>query len=136
MVVGIVGILALIAYPNYMGSVRQSRRQGAITALNKLQLSQERYRAENPTYGSLSELVTAYGVTGTNGVTPDGYYTLSITSPTASGYIATATAVAGTSQVDDTADGVSCASLSVNQDQPVDAGTGAPLSTQKACWGR
>ncbi|HWU68036.1 MAG TPA: type IV pilin protein [Stenotrophobium sp.] len=135
-VVAIAAILALIVYPSYVNSVRKSRRQDAINALNRLQLDQERYRANHPTYGGLADLTSAYGTAGVSGTTDDGYYTLTITAPTATGYIATATAVAGTSQVDDSAGGVSCATLSVNQEQPVDSNPVQPLSAQKACWGR
>ncbi|MGH8505408.1 MAG: type IV pilin protein [Stenotrophobium sp.] len=135
-VVAIAAILALIVYPNYMDSVRKSRRQDAITALNSLQLDQERYRANHPAYGSLADLTSTYGTTGIGGTTANGYYTLAITSPTATGYIATATAVAGKSQANDSAGGVSCATLSVNQEQPVDSNPVQPLSLQKACWGR
>ncbi|MGH8462452.1 MAG: type IV pilin protein [Stenotrophobium sp.] len=134
-VVAIAAILATIAYPNYMNSIRKSRRQGAINALNAVQLAQERYRSNNPSYGALSDLVSSFG-SNISSPTQDGYYTLSITNNTSTGYIATATAVAGTSQVGDTAGGASCASLSVSQDQPVDSSPVQPLSIQAACWGR
>lgn len=134
--VAIVAILALIVYPNYMDSIRKSRRQEAINALNSLQLAQERYRANHPTYGSLADLTSTYGTSGISGTTGSGYYTLTVTSPTSTGYIATATAVAGKSQVNDRAGGVSCATLSVNQEQPVDSNPVQALSLQKACWGR
>lgn len=135
-VLAVASILALVTYPSYMDSVRKSRRQSAIAVLKSVQLAQERYRATQPTYGNLSALISTYGVVGLSGTTSDGYYTLTITSPTATGYTATATAVAGTSQVSDTAGGASCASLSVNQDQPMDTTPSQALNLQKACWGR
>jgi hypothetical protein len=54
-----------------------------------------------------------------------------VTNPTATSYTATATAVSGSTQVSDTASGVSCSTLTVNQDQPQFSPAG-----QTACWGR
>jgi len=131
----IVAILTLIATPSFLNSVRKSRRQEAINALKSLQLYQERYRANNPTYGTLANLTSTYGTGGVSSTTPSGNYTLAITSPTASSYIATATAVAGTSQVNDTIGSVSCTTLTVNQEQPIDSSLVQALSIQRSCWG-
>ena len=117
-------ILVMLAMPNFMDSVRKSRRAEALDSLMQIQLEQERYRANHPTFGTLAQL-------GIEATTPAGYYTLAISSPTASGYTATATAVAGKSQVADKSAGVSCATLTVNQDVPVYAPAG-----QTACWTR
>lgn len=117
-------IIATVAYPSYLGILQESRRAEALEALMLIQLRQERYRSNNPNYGTLAEL-------GMNTTTPDGYYTLSISNPTATGYTATATAVAGASQVNDRERGFSCATLQVNQDEPVYTPTG-----QAACWNR
>ncbi len=117
-------VLATLAYPAFMSVVRESRRAEALEALMLIQLRQERYRASNPSYGSLAQLGMSASTTG-------GYYTLSITSPSATGYIATATAVAGKSQTKDKEQGVSCSTLQVNQDEAI-----YTPAAQVTCWGR
>jgi type IV pilus assembly protein PilE len=122
----IVGILVTIALPSFMGTMRKSRRADGIQALRMLQLKQERWRASNPSYtGNLANL----GIS--SATTEGGWYTLAVSSVTATGYTATATAVSGKSQVDDKANGISCATLTVNQDAPVFSPAG-----QTACWGQ
>ncbi|WP_457674913.1 type IV pilin protein [Thiolapillus sp.] len=49
-VVAIIGILAAIAYPSYIDSVRKARRADAKAALNDLAQKQEAYYARNATY--------------------------------------------------------------------------------------
>jgi type IV pilus assembly protein PilE len=120
----IAAIIITIAYPSYLGVLRESRRAEALEALMLIQLRQERYRSNNTSYATLAQL-------GMSATTPGGYYTLSITNPMATGYVAAATAVAGSSQVDDREQGFSCATLQVNQDEPVYAPAG-----QAACWKR
>ena len=70
-VVLVVAILASFAIPSYLSQVRKSRRSDATSTLGDLQLRQERYRAENPTYGTLTQLNAA-------GTTTNGYYTVSL----------------------------------------------------------
>lgn len=125
----IVAVLAMVAFPSYQDSVRKSRRQEALQALQTIQLAQERWRANHPAYGSLSDLAIA-------ATTPSGFYTLTITLPSAPAnqtqYTATATAVAGKSQVKDVAPNkTSCATLSVSQDAPIYSPAG-----QSACWSK
>lgn len=134
--IAIIGIIVAFAYPSYMNYIRKGRRQTAINALNALQLDEEHYRANHPTYGTLNQLQSAYGDPVSDSAE---YYTLAIeltkdSSGNVTGYIATATAKPGTTQVDDTAGNVSCAKLAVNQNQAIDSDTLGPLSTQKACW--
>lgn len=123
-VVVIIAILAAVAYPSYIDTVRKTRRAEAMDGLQRIQLAQERWRADHSSYGALTDL--AIGAT-----TSGGYYTLSLSSVTATGYTAAATAVTGKSQTGDKAQGVSCATLSVNQDGPVYSPAG-----QTACWVR
>lgn len=120
----VIGILATIAYPSFNDSLRKSRRADGLQALRGVQLAQERWRASHSSYGTLGNL----GLTGT---TSGGWYTLAVTGPGATGYTATATAVTGKSQTEDRAAGVSCATLTVNQDAPVFTPAG-----QSACWGQ
>ncbi len=129
-VVAVVGILAAIAYPSYRDSVRKGNRAEAITALHAISLAQEKWRANNATYGTLANVWG--GVTTTEG----GYYTLAISGNTGTAYTATATAVAGKGQDQDKAGGVSCtpniaSPLTLNQNGPV---YGTP--SKAPCWGR
>lgn len=49
-VVGIIGILAAVAYPSYIDSVRKGKRAEARAALMNLMQQQERYFTQNNTY--------------------------------------------------------------------------------------
>lgn len=127
-VVAIIGILAAIAYPSYRSYVLRSHRAEAYAMLQGAQLAQEKYRLSNTTYADTSALTTDAVFGGVcpsgNCTSPNGYYTL--TSPTASatagGYALTATA-AGT-QVADTA----CSSIVITQT------AGVVTHTPAGCW--
>lgn len=97
-VVAIIGILAaIIAYPSYTRYVREARRADAVAAITRVQLAQERYRANHPSYaGDLATL----GIT--SNASPDGYYTVAISGQSATGYTVTATPASGSSQASDT----------------------------------
>ncbi len=119
--VAIVGILAAVAYPNYYKSMVTSRRVDGINSLLAIQMEQEKYRANNPTYAANLSSLSHYSADSID--SPDGYYTLTVTAADASSFTATATAKAGTSQVDDTG----CTTLTINQNGPV-GGT--------SCWNK
>lgn len=119
--VAVVGILAAIAYPSYMDSVRKSRRSDAINDLSAIALAQEKWRANNTTYGTLANVWG--GVTTTSG----GYYTLSMQSNTAFAFRARAQAVSGTSQFNDTG----CDRLEITE-----SGPDTTTATLAACWKR
>jgi type IV pilus assembly protein PilE len=101
----VVAILAAVALPSFMDSIRKSRRSEAFNALSNVQQAQERWRTNNAAYAA--EL----GASGLNiqATTPGGYYTLTLGNVTATTYDAVATAVAGKSQANDG----SCAKLGV-----------------------
>ena len=80
-VIAIVGILAIIAIPGYTEQVAKSRRAEAMRGLGDLQLRQERWRSNHTTYGTYADLLSP---------TVDNY-TLTVTTPTATGYALTAT---------------------------------------------
>lgn len=117
--VAVVGLLASIAYPSFMDSVRKARRSDATTTLLELQLAQEKYRANNSTYAT--NLTTL----GWNSTSRDGFYSVAIGTATAVSWVATAAPKSGTAQVGD-----SC-SFSITQDGPT-----VVTSTQKACWNK
>ena len=128
----IVGILAAVALPSFLDSVRKGRRSEAFTALSAMQLAQERYRSNNATYASTLALINT--VTPT---VPKGYYALSIVSSTATGYELTADA-SSSSQVNDAA----CAKLGVKVEggaiQYAGIGSSGTLAyaATNACWSR
>ena len=78
-VVAIASILAAVALPSYVDSVRKGRRADAIARISALQQAQERWRANNPAYGTLVDVGIAATV-------PNGSYTLSVAGNDASNY--------------------------------------------------
>jgi type IV pilus assembly protein PilE len=129
-VVAIVAIIATIALPSYQDSVRKSRRADAVLALQQIQIEQEKFRAECPTYASNVAGTRTCNDRGLALATSssDGYYTLNLLSVlnAATHYTATATAVSGTSQASDTG----CTELKLEV-------TGLTLTrTPAECWTR
>jgi type IV pilus assembly protein PilE len=109
-VLAIFGIIISIALPNYMDYLRESRRTQALTTLTALQLAEQRYRTKHDHYADLnqsnSDFVNNYW---SKTETKNGYYKLSVSNITATGY--TITAKAQGDQINDKANGVSCATL-------------------------
>lgn len=96
-VVAVVAILASIALPSYIEQVRKGKRAEAIQALGDLQLRQERWRADRPSYGNTTGADEAAGnLFGTVANVNDyngglKYYNISATGNSATGYTLTAT---------------------------------------------
>lgn len=100
--VAIVGVLAMVAMPSLLDSIRKGRRAEAFASIASIQQAQERWRSNNATYASsIAELGF------TSSTTASGNYELS-TSRSASGYIVTANGTTGSSQAND-----QCRKLSV-----------------------
>lgn len=104
--VAVMAILAAVAYPSVMDSVRKGRRSEAFAALAAMQQGQERWRSNNPNYSlQLADL-------GVSSPTRSGYYVLSAaqaaSATLATGYVLTADG-SSSSQVNDG----QCAKLSV-----------------------
>jgi len=100
----IVGVLLALAYPSFTDQIRKSRRADAVAALTSIQLAQERWRGNNPSYTAVFN--TAVPPAAANGLsapstTASGYYTISIPTATAAVYELLATAVATNSQAQD-----------------------------------
>ncbi len=83
-VVAIIGILAAIAYPSYIEYVQRARRADGQAALLRIQLTQEKWRANNPSYGSLSAI-------GAPSQSDDKFYSITASDLSATGYTLTAT---------------------------------------------
>jgi type IV pilus assembly protein PilE len=122
-VVAIVAILVAIAIPSFQEYMRRARRAEAISGLQQMQLAQEKWRTNNPTYG-----------TGANiGLPESPYYTFSVSGNTATNYTLTATR-AGAQTSDST-----CGNYSITQTARTPAGTGVditklPSPTTTSCW--
>lgn len=119
LVVAVVGILAAIAMPAYSGYIQKSRRTDATVAIRAVQFAQEKYRGNNTTYGTLAQI-------GMPATTESGYYTIAVSSATATGYVVTATAVAGKSQASDS----DCTAIQLQQ------AAGSITTTPSACWSK
>lgn len=99
-VVVIIGIIAGVAYPNFVDYVREARRADAMGQLLSLQMAQEEYRLKNTSYADIATL----------GIAPSSdYYTFSVSNIGAETYTLTATATGG--QAND----AGCTTLTLNQ---------------------
>src|SRR5690554_4830566 len=109
-VVAVIGILAAIAYPSYMDSVRKSNRADAKAALNDAAQQMQRCYTLNSTFTGCDTNVAT--------VSPETFYTIGVVT-TATTFTATATA-ARAPQLSDTG----CTVMTLNhlgQTTPPDA---------------
>lgn len=139
----IVGILAGLAFPSFMGAIRKGRRSDAFAALSAVQQAQERWRANNSSYASdlTSAAPTGLGMSSTSS---GGHYTLSLANTGATTYEATATAASGGTQVTDG----NCGKLGVRMDGgnlkyrsaassgSLDFSTTPTYESNEKCWQR
>lgn len=73
----VVGIIAAIAIPSYMGYMTRTRRADAITALETVALYQEKAFAETNSYEGLADLIANRGLPNLN-ADPNRNYTINI----------------------------------------------------------
>lgn len=115
--VAIIGILSAIALPAYNQYLLDGRRVDAKAAIMAVQSAQEKYRVSHTAYAnSLNDL-------GVNSSSPEGHYTISITSAGASNY--TISASANGSQGNDTG----CTSITLTMSG------GSTAKSPAKCWG-
>ena len=134
----IVAILAAIALPSFLDSVRKSRRSEAFAALATLQQAQERWRGNTAAYATDAQLTllphpAVPSGLGMTRATPNGYYTLLLSGTSAVGYTASATA-----QGNQANDGT-CQLLTVEvAGGNIRYGSGAPpnFGDPGRCWAR
>lgn len=121
-VVTIIGILSALAIPAYSNYVTQSKRSDGRAGLLKMQMAQEKYRANNPSYGTMANLGYAATIPS-----PAGYYNLSVSgTPNSTSYVLQAVPTFTDS---------ACGTLTIdNTDAKTASGTlsGTPTS----CWNK
>lgn len=119
-VIAVIGILAAIAWPNFTDYLIKSRRAQAQSDMLKIQLSLEKWRANNSSYAStLDHSDDATNLTpadlADNLSTANTYYNYAITGAAASDpATASVYVIRGTAQGGQTADS-GCTSLTLNQ---------------------
>ncbi|MBV9576118.1 MAG: type IV pilin protein [Gammaproteobacteria bacterium] len=118
--IAIIAILSLIAAGVYVPYALKSRRSDAINVLLSISMAEERYRSNNTQYGTLAQVWS--GVT----TSPQGYYTLSITNVTTTGYTITATGIGN--QANDSEGSTSCSPMQLT------LSSGTTTQTPTACW--
>lgn len=91
-VLAIIAIISIIALPNYQDYVRRSRYTDAMIALQHVASKQEQFYFDNNRY---SANLTSIGMQGSS---PDGYYTLTLTSRSTAQFTARASPAAGSGQ--------------------------------------
>ena len=77
--VSISAVLSSVAYPSFKDQIAKAHRADAIAALTTAQMAQERWRANQTTYGSLGDI-------GVAAVSSAGHYSLQVASNTSTGY--------------------------------------------------
>lgn len=89
--IALIGILAAIAYPSYQDSIRKSRRADAHAAIFAVQLAQERLRGDCRFYAQTlagadaCDTTAALSTVRVAGISPDGFYNISMSANSATG---------------------------------------------------
>ena len=123
----ILGILAMIAYPSFMQSVRKSKRTDAQTALTRATNNLERFFGTNGTYTTDTAQLGLKMNAGT-AYSDNSHYIITVTAGATgigSSYIVNANAVPGDMQADDTG----CTALTLDS-----LGRRTPDPTASRCW--
>lgn len=123
----IMAILATVAYPSFLQSVRRGHRTDAFAALTRTTTNLERFFATNGTYTTSTALLQLT-ITGGVAYSDDGHYVMAVAagpSGIGSSYVVTATATAGDTQADD----VGCTVFSIDS-----VGRRVPNPSASTCW--
>jgi type IV pilus assembly protein PilE len=115
----IIAILTALSVPSYQQHVRQARRADGQTALLRVAIAQERFRARCSRYADRVDGASGCAPDaerlglGLSARSPDGHYRLSLTEAGASGFLAHAEPIGH--QAGDRAHGVACNPLTIDQ---------------------
>lgn len=123
-VVAIVAILVALALPSFRDVIRKSRRADAMNTIINIQLAQERWRVNNPTYGTLAS--TSLNIAATS---PEGHYGVAVSGNTATNYTITATPTTGKDQVND-----KCGSFTLTNAASIITKTVGGSEAATRCW--
>jgi type IV pilus assembly protein PilE len=125
--VGIVGILAAVAFPSYQAFVRQTNRTDATKILALDAQSLQRCYSQNFTF--VNAATTPCNVVAGNSTSSQGYYTISIViNP--QDYTITATALAAPQTADS-----QCQTFTLLSSGQQTAKNSGGTDTTQACWG-
>jgi type IV pilus assembly protein PilE len=116
-VMTIIGILAAISYPSYTEYVLRAKRADGKVALLKAQLAEEKWRANNTVYGSLTDI-------DPNNALQNQSYKITVSSISDKTYTVNATP---------TFTDTKCGTLVINQDSEK---TNTGTDSVKNCWGK
>lgn len=131
-VILIIGILAAIAFPGYKAYVTDARRSDGQGSLLSLASRMERYYSDHNTYQTATIGTGAATDVLSNNATPEGWYTLSITAASASGYTLQATPIKAQATADTWCGTLTINNLGVKSITTGPAGT--PTYTAAQCW--
>ncbi len=126
--VAVAGVLSSVALPSFEGQLQRVRRTDALVAMMQIQSSQERFRSNAMSYGSLSEI-------GAASMSPSRHYTLTTTASSGFGYEVLATA-SGTQARDTGCRVLKLSALggTLVRTSGSDASTGNGDAANRKCW--
>lgn len=126
--VSIAGILSGVALPSFESQLQKARRTDVLLASALVQATQERFRVNATSYGSLAEI-------GMPARTASGHYTLQIVAHDADGYELLA-AAAGAQQRDAACRymKMTAIGLNVGYASGPDATVANPADANRKCW--
>lgn len=124
-VVTIIGIVAMIAYPAYTQHILKTHRAEGKAIIAQAAVSQERFFADNNSY---TADLTALGFAADPANSENGYYSLDVDAPTANCPIATCYSLTATAIGTQAAD-AQCATMTQTS-------TGRKTATDQECWRR
>ncbi|WP_077036050.1 type IV pilin protein [Pelomonas sp. KK5] len=129
----VAGILAAVAYPAYQSYVMKSRRGDARATISTMVQAQERYRSNNASYSGDAGVLLG-GATADSATSFNGYYTVTVSAATASGYQIHAVPVSSKSQHNDADCQDIYVSVSGGNFFYRDARTGETAGAVSPCW--
>src|SRR3982751_1389218 len=131
-VIVVVAILASVAVPSYRRYLQRSQRADATTALLRLASTQEKHYMQYGAYVTNTSSITSPHNSGGLGLlanSDSGFYSMSVSSTT-TGFSASATAISGKGQYDDT----TCRSFSIDESGRRTSQSSTGTDTSSSCF--